>query len=107
MSKLLAEAGLALGSGGNHDGVLKDSLWLAVGMMFVLLVKEDNVEINPGGRLGFRLLLVEGGRGCNDEVIESDLSSYCNEKDSCESRRDIRLEEHGGPATWSEVRKQL
>lgn len=52
-------------------------------------------------------MLVEGGRGCNDEVIESDLSSFDNDESSSESRRGDRLEEHGGPATWSEVRKQL
>lgn len=73
----------------------------------MLLVKEDNVEINPEGRFEYNLLLVEGGRGCNDEVIESDLSSFCNDESSGESRRGDRLEEHGGPATWSVVKKQL
>lgn len=103
---LLAEAGLALGSGDNHDGELEDSLWGAVGETWVVLVKEDNVEINPEGRFEDNVGLVVGGRGCNGEVRESVLSSLY-EKESHESRRGVRLEEHGGPATWSVVRKQL
>ena len=97
--------GLAQGSGDNHDGEVEDSLLLAVGVKFVLLVKEDNVEINPDGRFGFELILVVvRGRGCNGEVRESVLSSFCNEEGSRKSRRGNRLEEHGGPATWSVVR---
>lgn len=72
----------------------------------VVLVREDNVEINPEGRFGYNVEVVVGGRGCNDEVIESVLSSL-DEKETRESRRGDRLEEHGGPATWSVVRKQL
>lgn len=101
---LLAEARLALESGGNHDGELEDSLVGAVRLTLVLLVEEDNVEINPVGRFGNNVEVVIRGRGCNGEVRESVLSSFCNEKRSRESRRGDRLEEHGGPATWSEVR---
>lgn len=103
---MLAEARLALESGGNHDGEFKDSWVEAVRLTWVLLVEEDNVEINPEGRLDNSVEVVVGGKGCNGEVRESVLSSL-NEKESRESRRGVRLEEHGGPATWSEVRKQL
>lgn len=102
----MAEARLALGSGGNHDGEVEDSLVGAVKLTVVLLVREDNVEINPEGRFEYNVEVVVGGRGCNDGVRESVLSS-CNEKESSASRRGDRLEEHGGPATWSGVRKQL
>ena len=104
---MLAEARLALGSGENHDGEVEDSLVGAVRLTLEMLLKEDNVEINPEGRLGNNVEVVEGGRGCNGVVRESVLSSFCNEKESSESRRGDRLEEHGGPATWSVVIKQL
>ena len=72
------------------------------------MVRGDNVEINPEGRFVGEMLVVEGKKGLgNDEVIESVLSSLCNEEKTRESRREYRLEEHGGPATWSVVRKQL
>lgn len=107
---LLAEARLALEVRGNHDGRFEDSLLVAVGEIRVRLVKGDNVgEINPEGRFECNVLVVKGGEGLmgNDEVIESVLSSLCNEEKTRESRREDRLEEHGGPATWSVVRKQL
>ncbi len=58
---LLAEAGLALESGGNHDGEVEDSLLGAVRLTVVLLVREDNVEINPVGRFGYNVEVVGGG----------------------------------------------
>ena len=103
----LAEAGLALGSGDNHDGDVEDSLLGAVRLTFWELVQEDNVEIDPKGGFEDNVGLVGRGRGCNDEVRESVLSSFCDEEEERESRRDDRLEEHGGPATWFGVKKQL